>query len=1276
MLVTEEQTEQDLYSLYNWIYHSGLGRGEFLDSETPEEMQEALRKIDFSKEMVLSGAGNDANGSIIGTFISSTKYDPETGTWDDKLTYSRHLPYAHSEGVEKEDMNVLHIRSVRAPGQDPEEPNPVLWPSQIWFGGSLVFSGPHSGGRHDPYRPEYQRLIARIKEFSQRVKERLNAGKPIEGMGQVFAGGNLPENLSAAITGGAPFLRGITPKGQWDETESALTDYFTRKSYKDGDKLKFSLPAIGNLNTVERLKALHGHRQNSVEPYRALGDKRKKIADHLPSGVNFEARTRYENDPETGHHVFRISLRPVYEMNDADVAKPFDVARVEYQDDPENPDGFILKKAQFMEGSPGKFKSWSKAMNLIGMIQDCNQDFADGEYPRFRDHAAEHRLLKYMEELGPPPSLDEGGESLWIPVYGTSMEKKIDTFGDGVGGGNVFLHRGRKANGDISTAYVIQGFPLAIGTSDSDVDAMNADFDPFTEGNEGVFVIDHDHFDHASLQFYAKRGKMKGEKVICNKRVQYIIEQSLTNLEVSKDQYPQFINYDHPDMVDLRKTAQKVKGEDGDDLETENGHYAYPVKDEEGLIRFWIQICENGSDHSALTDSHIITPCVDNKFVKDSYYTSNDSYGLTKAGWEFAERGQLALADNFDKTGMSYQELRKAIDNEDQLYITLEETTGITSDGHAPTPEEFKDTFRECMKAMPSDMAAVLVPFSTNHKEYQAIREVWAESGTIRHTTSVGANAEIRTSCMNQFGTNPQINLQNVEVTYNKLPQEIYDVSLGAIRTELFAIVNREIALAERRNPKMTPSERQKIIEDARKTYDYQVLNYVINEVNKEQKKGQTKSEVIHKYFLSGNETAYEEIVEKIGLERSARPRHMPNVVVPALVELKKHKDEWLRENISDDIERRIARDSNPAYWMLRSIVNHGKVKFHTMGSLRETNMYYAIINEQEEASLASTRTSDEAKKYRENPGKLGIISTGPTGTAEEHFASASRYSRYDSLFDYDELVRNTGYHMPPEKMIWFITQPPSMGDKARRGQDRVLQDIAANRGNTIFCAYKNGFRIHNPKEHLTHFEEHFKNLGWKVKWHPESNQLRVSDQPLHIHGHGFFHDLLDKHTDKRLKSKLTEVIHNPGWDSFRRFLELMTLAGRHTSIKTPDDHVARQPVKNKATGQTEMQVKDYLTPSYWLIRLRRKYGQQYGGILEMFKAVLLTQHGNKRADGLDVRSDKDGEFRKNTGSRLQNAFIKSWNGPGARNKMMNPAVSNVQKTGGEPTSPMLGWNM
>lgn len=1248
-MVPEKDRDPDIFALDKTLRRLGLWREQSLRKQTPEARKATIDAMDFSEPLTMTRSGYDEDGYQAVMVTSSTSYDSESGIFDDKVIYWRHLPETNGnpDKVDKEDYHVLHFRGIRNPEQDPSE-IPEILPDQVWVNGSLIFNGPNNGGKHDPHQGKHRRTIARVQEISKQVKEMLNRGEPVTKIGRIFSGPHLSMNFAAKALGGQPLFRGMNDKGEWDPFERLIHKYFTDIVQGEGEQLRFTLPSVDNMNPVDRLKAVHGMNINTLEPVRSMTGNWDEHATDLQSGAGYLTSIEYEQDPDTGRHVFRVLVAPEDLPSDMDSFEPYTIARMEYDQDG---DSFTLAETDFMEAGPGKFKSFPDALSVFGFIQASNHYLSERKYPPYRDIAFKHHLGDRINEMHIPPPLAEGGETTWTPLYGTSLEKKFEQYGDGLGGGNLLMQRGTREDGTIDEIAVLQGLPYEPSGPNSNFDGGQPDIMQFRDAlRRGVIVVDHIHFDHSTIEYYAKqtdehgKGWLQGQKILCKDYDYYVMRHRLNTLEVPKEQWPEFIVYDDPKTLKKYPDLHKISDDE----------YVYRIRDDEGRVRFNVQICKNGTIHSALTDAHMITGGVDNQF-NDTYYIDNDALGATEHGTRFAGRGQLALAEYFDD--VDGDALLAAARSPEELYISLEECTSLVNDGHAPKTDRFKDTLRGVEAAIPDDFAMVFVPFSTNHLEYQEIREVWAEEGSLRNSTAVGANAEIRDTAMNIHGVNPYLDLREEDIPHDKLPQLAYDTALKAVDQYMKKREDRAKEMADKTRDKRT--KRDFLSEDV----PYQVFKHIRKTARKQIKDSGPKPAVLHEAFFNADEDIFEKYCEQLELPKTDKERKMPKVVHKALeAAYKSHKDDLEKQGVDNE--------ADTTFWMMRSIVNHGRVEFQSKGAHNDYNMYLAIMAGQEKAARHGVRTSKRAKGFRDDYGKLGVITTGPIGSAEEAWASLSRFFRGDSLFDYDEVVRNTGYKLDPEKMILGVTQTPSMGSDAELAQSSMLREGAKRRDVTIFAAFRNGFRVINPKQHRTRFENHFRDLGWNVEWDGANGELRVHDQLFHRNGHRFFHDMVDKMKAPSFKPKLLEGIHIANWPNYQKLKEAAKMGGKRVSIDKPDDHVTRRYAEDEKTGQPHMQDMDYLTPRYRLIQRKAKYGQQYGWVVNMLLALGMRRKGGNRADPLAVRSHPTGYFEENTANVLPNDWVKAHNGASARQKIMGPSAAVIQRGGGRPMGP------
>ena len=925
--------------------------------------------------------------------------------------------------------------------------------------------------------------------------------------------------------------------------------------------------------------------------------------------------------------------------------KPFELIRFEYEqvDD----ETFRRTYANLMEGDPTRFKDWRKARQLAGAYIGINNYLSERRYAPYYDIIYDCGLNLDYDERKPPPATPEG-ETAWIPLHGSSFEIDTEGFGAGLGGGNAITNRRIADDESISESMVLVGMPWEIGGPESEFDGAQPDITRFRDGlQNGVILLDHRHFDHATLQYYAKMGMLKGQRVVCRKDIQEIVQDEMKNLDVPRRDWPEFINPDHPDM-----------------RRVDDYHYAYPVRDDNDNIRHWVQLCEFGAKHSALTDLFCITPCQNDAHYQTSYFFYNDAYDLHEHGWKFAKRGPLALADldEIDET-----ELRKSIKSEDELYVAFHDPTNLGHPGSAEHQyEEFKEAARTLLKLFP-DSAMLWFTFATNHLERQAIWEVTAEQETLRNTTTVGASAERSDTIMNTVtGVDPFQDLREVEIDHTRLPQSAYDTALEA----LAAYVDKRKEQARKRgnSKKNNKDYQQHLKEDVH----HAVFGYILKRAREQKRKGHDTPRILYEAFFNGSETAFEDMAEKAGVGRQDdNPRKMPNFVYNAIKEK--------RKSLGGDTDAEASgecpgfsgiSEADVDAFMMKSIEKHGCVKFVSKNNIAEYKMYQAIMAGQKYAGLHAGRGSDTAKAFRENPGSLLISCTGATGSIQEDEAQLSRYARGESLLDYDENARPTAYELDSKTVprILWVSQTASMGDNAKSTQNQLIKRIVKNRQELVIQSIQDGLIFHNPGQYHEHIMQHLHEQGAYPQYDGVSNEIRVYDVTSHVHGHGFQKDVA--HFIQALPAVTHEAIHNPSQRNFMDFRNMVARLGECNLIETPRNFVNNVLSFDEKSGAPKMEQRDQLSIRRWLFTLKRPYRQNYGGILEATLNILGRTDGRRRDDGLDVRTENGGSFKSQTASTSTRAFQRSAAGTDARQrKEAGPSTTDVMRGNRRPRS-------
>lgn len=1071
------------YSLNNWLYRLGLRRGQGRDAE--------VKEILLKDGIKLSRAGVDPDSGQLIDVFSEASYNDEDGILEYKVGWWRYIPY--SEGHANKQY-VMSIKGRIADDADIEDVNPNIIPEEILIGGQAVFN--NTGTDNDPiYQGKYQAMMNIAWDMGSRVNNLIrNKEDHVSKIAQIFAGDDGKGNLSRQVFGVAPVFRGLDEKtGSFGETPLHLA--FANASMVNEKQIKF------NNCDDEQLKSLMGFVFNNIDMNGAHIEDFKVPAVDPDSGVTFNTEVKFEIDGNTKHRLFTLAIVPSDIPLGHIPPDPFEVMRLEFSRiDNETA---VLEKAVFMQ-VPKNNSSMFEVLRKVGYFQEANSKYlAKGNYPPLQDLAIKYRVENDIEEMPTPPSLKtNGGEIVIIPLNGCSMVKKGGLPTDGVGGGTLIMSRGLKENGTISDVSVLHGMPLIPAPDNEDYEAIMADITPWWEKVRYI-VIDHDHFDHSTVEYYAQKGFFKtkdGEmpkEIICTREVKYIIEQRLNN------------------VADCLRPRFKIVN-DIDNI---------PVKDEDGNIRIWIQSCKNGTRHSAQTSTQIFTGCYNDEKYLESYLFCNDSFSLSEKGKEFVKTGVRGLAV---EEGVTASKVDKEID------VAFYEPTAITFKGKTTTQNEFKATWRSVMEVLgDADKASIFVPFSTNHEEYQYLIELFNEPHIMRNYTFVGRNAEIRGSSLNKFGVNPWIDLEKI-----KIPQTIID----------------------------------------------KVMNPVYS--------------VIAESALDPD--------NKIHLKKAIDNR---------IAEI--------REDLSNKGKNPV---SSTEIYILKSILKNGEFKFDVSRNLEAYNMYQAIIENgfQDTAVVSAGRGSITAKEFRSNPAGMAVITTGPSGTESEHFASISRYKNYWSLFDANEKIANTGYYMDPINSVICITQPAPPIKGAEEAQDQLIKDVVKNRDVTVVASHRNGFKIYNPKDMINKFIEKFGGNNFEYKYDAINNEITVYNQPAHIHGHGCRDDV--KEQIASVPARTHEVLHIPSPAHHKEFVEVVNELGKHTSIMDPDDHVMRKFEIDEKTGMPSMPIKAYLQQSFMTLRLFYQFGKPWRPLVEMKRHVVPRADGTTRRSGLSIRKG-DGEF-------------------------------------------------
>lgn len=666
-----------------------------------------LRRIGLSHEgpprartepVVLTGAAADSQSGLIVSLTSSTNFDAQGRVSDFGIKYWRHLPYGESR-----EQNLIRVSM--APGADG---NGVV-PDQVWVQSRLVYDRARGDDLDDP---DTKKNVNRVLEAVSRLNGLLREKGPVENTAKIIAECYLKE-----VAGEDVVVRGLDEKGGF---KFSLSPYFSRAAAQGGGI------AFRNVD-LQMLKTMLGFSVNTLEPDKNYDAGRAVPAADPQSGVEYEAGVAL--DERADGLTMEMFIRPEDAPAGVDPKAIPNLVRLSFAK--AGADSYVLEEALFL-GQKVDPADTQALLRLIGIAQSSNRDFAQWKYPAFMDSTAQFNMLDMVSPFHMPPALDgAGGEFLYGSLHGCGFEKKIENFGDQIGTAALFLQRGTKGDGTVSTVGLALDFPFASGGTESGYDGAIPDYLPFWDDIRS-FVITHDHFDHCDgLPYYAAKGLMKEKTVYATPQVKYFLDKKMDSLRVPRT---------------LRPKISLIEKEG-----------AFPVRDEDGHVRMWVQHNPNATLHSALCTPYIVTGCYDDQAYNGSVLVYSDGRGFKPGAASFFSEGTRALPQCAAAHGLTVSP--EKVDRD--ITTVLHDVTSIFMDGHAPTAEEVEENQNEVFGWF-KDKGILLSPISTNNAEYTAAINVAHRTG--RDITAVGRNAELRLSCMNLFGVDPDFDLRAVRI--------------------------------------------------------------------------------------------------------------------------------------------------------------------------------------------------------------------------------------------------------------------------------------------------------------------------------------------------------------------------------------------------------------------------------------------------------------------------------------------------------------------------------
>jgi hypothetical protein len=690
--------------------------------------------------VLLTGAASNPDSGLVAALSSHTRFDVNDNPVDLHIDYLRHLPYGTSQ---KQSL----IRMSFSPTSGASG---MAGLSQIWVQSLCVFDRARGD---DPSDPAMQKKINRVMGAVNGLNTLLREQGPVENAAKIL----LTDMHLEEVTGESIVLRGLDRKGGFETLY--LPGLFMKAAGPDSRTDAAKIPPLEFRNIdANDLKTLLGFPINTLEPDKNHAGSRQVSATDPDSGVGFLSGVRLK---ETAR---KLEMEIYVEPEDVPAGlDPKSIPNLlKFSFSKKGKDAYVLDEAFFL-GQKIEPSDTKIILGMIGLAQASNRELAKRKYPAFIDSTAQFDLLDLVNPLSPPPALKDGGEMLHVSLHGSGTEKRIENFGDQIGIAALFLQRGTKEDGSVSTVGVAVDFPFAAGGPDSGYDGAVPDYLPFLKDIKAFFIT-HDHFDHdGGLSYYVRKGLMRDKTVYAEERVIYMIQQGLQ--EIPRRYWPHF-------------EAVRKEG-------------ATPILDDEGNTRFWVQHCANATRHSALCTPYIVTGCVNDMHYNGSAMVYGDSRGIVEGKQSFFEEGTRVLPAQAAARGKKitaeklpeYTSFGLEGDKKKTITLALNDTTAVREEGISPGPEQIKSNWDKLFATL-KGKGILMAPISTNHMEYSAGIEIAAIGEVPRNITAVGRNAELRLATLNMFGVDPELDLaalrldpleESFKGISGKIPQNVLD---------------------------------------------------------------------------------------------------------------------------------------------------------------------------------------------------------------------------------------------------------------------------------------------------------------------------------------------------------------------------------------------------------------------------------------------------------------------------------------------------------------------
>lgn len=643
--------------------------------------------------------------------------------------------------------------------------------------------------------------------------------------------------------------------------------------------------------------------------------------------------------------------------------------------------------------------------SLIGLFQSCQRRMSQNSVPPMNDLIRMHRLSHLVNDFPPIPQGDRAEMHMGI-IQGSGVGKgqKYEGAGEGPSGGTVFLsQRQNQEKVCIDRVVLLVDPGMTLGH-----DALQDDIRPYRRPHQTLNIaITHEHFDHLKMEYYAKTGLLG-----------YDEKNNIPRVKVFADPYV---------MREIRESLGDVEPNQWPELVALNTPIGqHIITDQHDCSHMVLKWCRDAALHSGIVTGYEVTALPDGHIPAESYFIMGDGIELTPQGQDFAQRSSRLMS-----LVKQYIPVKHHHYWQNPADIALRDTTSPDDAGFAPRPNDVSDFYQNLFKALGPETTHLVVPFSTNHREIQAVFDAFNRLGR-GFLMGVSGKMAGRMTKMNTEGVLPLVDLSSVEITPEMVPQTIYAGIMKYFEAMeevyRFRVMSGDASYKDRANLSMMTALIKRFSNEWQETGQMTIPSLFYEFLNKEKQEG-TREDLKHKFARLHIQQALQQMRKKIheDIEEESQAFGLPDKARKKIVQYLKQTS-MVSKAVHD-------------------ISKYGKIIFkknNINGYLR----WSALKNQQEYCCLYRSKDTQFAKiinalREKGHPrmmqDHLGILTTGPTA---EMMSAVERLIRFNSPFSHRPEISPSGVSLRHQDVFLHVMQPAiPVGDRLE-AQEQMIQKL------------------------------------------------------------------------------------------------------------------------------------------------------------------------------------------------------------------------------------------